>query len=222
MRNYSKKARDKNLMFKNLINSIGQDLSNLKESELIALSREYMDIYRNRKWFNESKYAVFIKEYERIGEEINTRRDSFYEYVKNRFEIRDKTKLTDKENHFIENHSLTANELENINNNTMQLFGDGFIFIRYFAHESYLTKDNEVISDVADYLHELPFQLIKINKQKKLTYFFIECLKSLNYCSSIIIKNKAMYDSKREYVDFFEKFYTSTLNILQIINSKDK
>lgn len=222
MRNYSKKTTEENLKFKNLINSVGQDLSNLKETELIALSREYMDMYYKRKWFNEFRYAVFLKEWERIGEEINSRRDSFYDNFKNRYEIHDETKLTDKEKHFIEKHTLAANELENINNSTMQLFGDGFIFIRYFSHQSYLTNDNEVIFCVADYLHELPFQLIKIKSEQKLTYFFIECLKSLNYCSSIIIKNKAMYDSKKEYVDFFEKFYTSTQNILQIINSKDK
>lgn len=155
-----------------------------------------------------------FEELEKMRTPPDKTNDSFYENFKGRV----KSELTDKEKVFIKNHALTDEELKNVNDNSMNLFGDGFVFVRYFSHESFNVNDNEVISSVADYLHELPFQLKGINTERKLTFCFVEFLKSLDCCCSSIVINKSFLDSKKMYVDFFEKFNASTQNILQILN----
>lgn len=159
-------------------------------------------------------YIEFHEELEKMMAPTSEANDSFYENFKGRV----KSELTDKEKIFIKNHALTDEELKNVNDNSMNLFGDGFVFVRYFSHESCEAIDNEVISCIADYLHELPFQLKGINTERKLTFCFVEFLKSLDCCCSSIVKNKSFLDSKKMYVDFFENFNASTQNILQILN----
>ncbi len=159
-------------------------------------------------------YLEFHEELEKMMAPTSEANDSFYENFKSRV----KSELTDKEKVFIKNHALTDEELKNVNDNSMNLFGDGFVFIRYFSHESFNENDNEVVSSVADYLHELPFQLKIINTERKLTFCFVEFLKSLDCCCSSVVKNKPFLDSKKEHVDFFENFNASTQNILQILN----
>lgn len=159
-------------------------------------------------------YLEFHEKLEKMMAPPDKTNDSFYENFKGRV----KSELSDKEKVFIKNHALTDEELKNVNNNSMNLFGDGFVFVRYFSHESCEAIDNEVISCIADYLHELPFQLKGINTERKLTFCFVEFLKSLDCCCSSIVKNKSFLDSKKMYVDFFEKFNASTQNILKILN----
>lgn len=157
-------------------------------------------------------YLEFHEELEKMMAPTSETNDSFYENFKGRV----KSELTDKEKVFIKNHALTDEELKNVNDNSMNLFGDGFVFIRHFSHESFNVNDNEVISSVADYLHELPFQLKIINSEHKLTFCFVEFLKSLNSCCLNVVKNKAAFNLKK--VEFFENFNASTQNILQILN----
>lgn len=157
-------------------------------------------------------YLEFHEEFEKMMAPTSETNDSFYENFKGRV----KPELTEKEKVYIENHALTVEELKTVNDNSMNLFGDGFVFIRHFSHESFNVNDNEVISSVADYLHELPFQLKIINSEHKLTFCFVEFLKSLNSCCLNVVKNKAAFNLKK--VEFFEKFNASTQNILQILN----
>lgn len=156
-----------------------------------------------------------FEELEKMRTPPDKTNDSFYENFKGRV----KSELTDKEKVFIKNHALTDEELKNVNDNSMNLFGDGFVFVRYFSHESFNANDNEVISSVADYLHELPFQLKGINTERKLTFCFVEFLKSLNSCCLNVVKNETAYNSKKKYVEyFFKKFRASSQNILQMLN----
>lgn len=159
-------------------------------------------------------YLEFHEELEKMMAPTSETNDSFYENFKGRV----KPELTEKEKVYIKNHALTVEELKTVNDNSMNLFGDVFVFIRHFSHESFNANDNEVISSVADYLHELPFQLKTINSERKLTFCFVEFLKSLNSCCLNVVKNEMAYNSKKEYVEYFKNFKASSQNILQMLN----
>lgn len=193
-----------------LVKNIGQDLSVLSLKELQKLQKAY---------FNKSiKYKYFVpfsQESKRILNEINARKEPFYK----NFNVRMYSEITKIEKTNIDNVILPDEMLIFLNKETLNLIGEIFIFFRYIERKTIDVLDFKMIGSIADYMHEIPFQLKIINLEKKLTFSYYSFLKSFSLCCNNIITEESLQEN--EYIEFFKKFYSITKGIIDRLHFTD-